>query len=147
MYLFMNVYCIYTCITLFLLVCVVYMFSTLSAFCKLMSASQSSGFWLLHSQSRHMSVYFSPFTIHTHDGNLHPLEHLQDINSKRASGAGEPVIQSIVRNCWSWSDPNSQPCPSFWIWNVRACLKASSSYSCLIIYSQCLLCLAVLVWW
>ena len=86
---FINVYCIYTCITLCLLVYVVYMFSTLSACCKLMSASQSSGFWLLHSRSRHMSVYFNPFKIHTHDGNLHPLEHLQDINSKTDSGAGE----------------------------------------------------------
>ena len=68
-----------------------------------MSASQSSGFLLLHSRSRHMSVYLSPFKIHTRDGNLHPLEHLQDINSKTVSGDGEPVIQSIVRNCWSWS--------------------------------------------
>ena len=87
------------------------MSSILSACCKLMSASQSSGGFLLHPRSRHMSVYFSPFKIHTQDGNLHPVEHLQDINSKTASGAGEPVIQSIVRNCWSRSDSNSQPCP------------------------------------
>ena len=65
------------------------------------SKSLSSDFMLSHVCNRQASVHGIPCTKHWQLGSLQTLKQVQDMSSKTASGAGEPVIQLITRFCSS----------------------------------------------
>ena len=53
---------------------------------------------LAHSISLHAAVHLIPLNMHVHSDGRHARVHLHEIRSMTISGAGEVVIQLIMRD-------------------------------------------------